>query len=86
MTRQEIQEITVKSLKKEIEKHGPDHTFLETPKFGGRCRWTLAEALAAAEGDTDLEYSDGVNPVTDVEHFIDYCNERGMDWREYLEN
>ena len=84
MDRREIQQITVQFLEKEIEKFGSGHVFIETPKFGGRCRWTLGEALAAAKSDSDLEDSDGINPVDDVETFVKYCEERGQDWRDYF--
>lgn len=82
MNRKEVQKLTVDSLKREISKHGPDHTYVESPLHGGRSRWTLGEALAAAEKDEELPESYGINPVTDVEVFIGYCGERGIDWKE----
>jgi hypothetical protein len=82
MTRKEFQEITVKVLKSQIEKCGADRTYIESPNAKGRCRWTLAEALVAAEKDEDLPESNGINPVTDMVTFIGYCNERGRDWKD----
>lgn len=84
MTRKEIQDITIRSLKREIEKNGPDATFLEIPKLSGCCRWSLADALTAAESDECLEGSES-NPVTDMEHFLAYLEERGESWTEVLD-
>ncbi len=84
MERTEIQKLTIELLKKEIEKNGPDSTFIEAPlKCNRTPRWTLAEALTAAERDECLPECD-INPVSDFEAFIKYCDERGTDWRDYL--
>ena len=85
MTRKEIQEITIRALEKQIEAHGSDYIYVESPLHGGRTNWTLGEALEAARKDTELEDSFGINPVSDIEAFINYCDERGMDWRDTLE-
>ena len=82
MERKEIQKLTVDMLKKQIAKDGPDRTYIESPNAKGRCRWTLAEALEAAEKDEDLPESNGINPVSDMATFIGYCNERGRDWKD----
>ena len=76
MTRKEVQEITVKAIEKEIEKNGPETIYAETPLHGHRNRWTFAEALEAAKNDTELPDSCGINPVSDMEVFINYCGER----------
>ncbi len=85
MTRKEIQEITIRAIEKHIAEHGPDDIYVETPLHGHRNRWTFQEALDAAKADTELPDSCGINPVSDIEAFINYCDERGMDWRDTLE-
>lgn len=87
MERKEIKKLAIETLKKEIAKYGEDRTYVDvvSPLVHGRTRWTLKDALEAAERDTGLPEMLGINPVSDFEAFINYCAERGTDWRDYIE-
>lgn len=82
MERKEIQELTIKAIEKHIAESGPEDIYVETPLHGHRNSWTFAEALEAAKNDTELPDSCGINPVSDMELFIKYCDERGREWKE----
>lgn len=65
MTRKEAQEILLKSVEKEIAKHGEDALAVAMPRKG-KNSWTWKEYKEAVINDTDLEGCEYSNPIDSV--------------------
>lgn len=78
MTREEAKQILLKSVEKEIKKHGEDATAVMSP-MPGKNSWTWKEYKEAVVNDTDLEGCKNSNPIDSLLRYEEYRLERGLE-------
>jgi hypothetical protein len=78
MTREQAKQILLKSLEKEIKKHGENTVAVMSP-MPGKNSWTYKEYKEAVINDTDLEGCEDSNPIDSLIRYDEYRLEHGME-------
>ena len=78
MTREQAKKILLKSLEKEIKKHGENTVAVMSP-MPGKNSWTYKEYKEAVINDTDLEGCEDSNPIDSLIKYDEYRLERGLE-------
>ena len=77
MTREQAKKILLKSVEKEIKKHGEDAIAVMSP-MPGKNSWTWKEYKEAILNDTILEGTEHMNPIDSLLRHEDYRLEHGL--------